>query len=597
VLVPQQTLIDRLFLLALRYKGRYAMSIRMAKLTRSKNGDFVSRKGIPADVREAYTRLHRGDAKAALRVTRPGGTLTAPKVWEELFKRPGSISPSAARVAWAEWCAEIDTRVASLRAAARGEGQPITQRNAVALAGKWYSWFLAQHENDARLASHWAELRDYLIWDVIGREAPDEYKADTDADPHWEWAKAPEVRDAIRPIIVELARPASFLASAGISLDDNAYKLFTNAVSDLLFSAFCVLEQRAKGDYTPDETPKQFPAFIDGAAKRAEGLSCWALFEAWVIAAKRAGSSVRRARGVFIELEAKFSRTSASALTARDAKVWIDGLITEKRTAFTVANVWLANSKSVFRWGVEQELIPANPFAGIKITKQRKIRKRSGKTFTKKEAAIILEASEQIVDLKTPMVRAKRWVPLLCAYTGARAGEMTQLRGEDVKKVGEVYYATLTPSAGTIKSGQARTVPLHEHLVELGFIPFVLSRKPGPMFYKASTGTTALDPLNPKRGPAVKTRERLGEWVRSLGVTDPELSPSHAWRHTFLSKARQAGIEAALRFGITGHAPKSIGETYGQPEPEELAEALKKFPRYDFVTRPPRKVGFAVGNR
>jgi hypothetical protein len=85
-----------------------------------------------------------------------------------------------------------------LRAAAKGEGRPLTQVNALALAGKWYSWFLAQHENDIRSPSHWADLRDYFIWDVIGREAPDEYKADTDADPHWEWAKAPEVRDAVR---------------------------------------------------------------------------------------------------------------------------------------------------------------------------------------------------------------------------------------------------------------------------------------------------------------------------------------------------------------------------------------------------------------
>jgi hypothetical protein len=141
---------------------------------------------------------------------------------------------------------------------------------------------------------------------VIGREAPDEYKADTGADPHWEWARAPEVRDEVRPVIVELARVASFLLSAGFSLDDNAYKLFTNAVSDLLLGAFCVLEKRADGDFTPDETPKQFPAFDDGAAKRAEGLSCWALFEAWVTAAKRADSTVRRWRGVFLKMEAKF---------------------------------------------------------------------------------------------------------------------------------------------------------------------------------------------------------------------------------------------------------------------------------------------------
>ena len=163
------------------------------------------------------------------------------------------------------------------------------------------------------------------------------------------------------------------------------------------------------------------------------------------------------------------------------------------------------------------------------------------------------------------------------------------MRSEDIYKQGKVYFARLTPKAGTIKGGQARTVPLHKHLVELGFIAFIRERAPGPMFYKPSTSNKAADPLNPRRGPAVKTRERLGEWVRSLGVTDRELSPSHAWRHTFLSKARQAGIEPALRFGITGHATRIEGEAYGKPEPEELAEALKKFPRYDFETGPLRK--------
>jgi integrase len=573
------------------------MPIRMAKLTRSKNGDFISRKGIPADVRDAYTRLYRGNSKAALRITKAGGKLTVPKVWEELFSRPGSTSPSAAKVAWAEWCAEIDTRVATLRAAAKGDGRPLTQVNALALAGKWYSWFLGQHENDTRLASYWAELRDYLVWDVIGREATDEYKADTEADPHWEWAKAPEIRDAVRPVVAELARVASFLFSAGFPLDDNAYKLFTNAVSDLLFGAFLVLEQRANGDFTPDETPKKFPVLNVGAAVRGEGLSCWALFEAWVNSAKRAGSSVRRVRGVFMELEAKYPQTSAGEITPRDAKVWIDSLINDERSAFTVANVWLSASKAVFTWAVGQQLIAANPFAIVKVTKQKRTRERPGKSFTNEEAAIILNACQQIVVLKSPMDRAKRWVPLLCAYTGARAGEMTQLRGKDVQRLGEGYVAHLKPSAGTIKSGQARIVPLHDHLIELGFIAFVQERSSGPLFYTPSIKQEALDPLNPKRGPAVKTRERLGEWVRKLGVTDPELQPSHAWRHTFLKKARQAGIEKSLRFGITGHVQESVGETYAEPEPDELAKALKRFPRYDFVTRPSRKAGIAVESR
>ena len=385
------------------------------------------------------------------------------------------------------------------------------------------------------------------------------------------------MRDAVRPVIAELARVASFLSGAGIPLDDNAYKLFTNAASDLLFGAFCVLERRANGDFTPDETPNQFPVFNDGAAKRVEGLSCWALFEAWVKAAKRADSTVRRWRGVFLKMEANFPHTAAGALSNRDAKAWIESLISEERTAFTVGNVWLPVAKSVFTWGVEQELFSSNPFAAVKVTKQKRIRERSGKTFTAEEQATILGACQRMTVLKTPLDRAKRWVPLLCAYTGARPGEMTQLRKQDVQKKGDVYFAHLTPGAGAIKGGKARTVPLHEHLVELGFIEFVHGRGQGPLFYKPSVSTNPVDPLNPQRGPAVKTRERLGEWVREIGVVDPELSPSHAWRHTFLSRARQAGIEPALRFGITGHCE---GEAYGQPEPEELAEALKRFPRY-----------------
>jgi hypothetical protein len=31
---------------------------------------------------------------------------------------------------------------------------------------------------------------------------------------------------------------------------------------------------------------------------------------------------------------------------------------------------------------------------------------------------------------------------------------------------------------------------------------------------------------------------------------------------------------------ITGHAPATIGRAYGAPTVEDMAEALKKFPRY-----------------
>jgi integrase len=169
----------------------------------------------------------------------------------------------------------------------------------------------------------------------------------------------------------------------------------------------------------------------------------------------------------------------------------------------------------------------------------------------------------------------------LTAYTGARAGEITQLRGVDVEMRGEYYFAKLTPAAGPIKTGVARVVPLHAHLIEQGFLEFVKARGNGPLFYNPKADASqSSDMLNPRAGRAVKARERLGAWVRRLGIDDPELSPTHAWRHTFKASAERADISERLSDYITGHAPATEGRRYGPPTAEDMAKAIRKFPRY-----------------
>jgi hypothetical protein len=79
-------------------------------------GEFVARKGIPADVREAYARLYK-------------------VFWEERLTLPANTPPHEAKRRHGEWLAEIETRIATLRAVAKGEGQPLTRINAIALAG------------------------------------------------------------------------------------------------------------------------------------------------------------------------------------------------------------------------------------------------------------------------------------------------------------------------------------------------------------------------------------------------------------------------------------------------------------------------------
>jgi integrase len=139
----------------------------------------------------------------------------------------------------------------------------------------------------------------------------------------------------------------------------------------------------------------------------------------------------------------------------------------------------------------------------------------------------------------------------------------------------------ITPEAGAVKGRKASVVPLHEHLIAQGFLKFAAERGAGPLFYNPVRRRREEDqPVKRKKPPAARVRQRLAAWVRGLGVTDPELSPNHAWRHSFKQIADRNGISERMSDYITGHSPKHEGAAYGAPTLADMAEALKKFPRY-----------------
>jgi integrase len=125
-----------------------------------------------------------------------------------------------------------------------------------------------------------------------------------------------------------------------------------------------------------------------------------------------------------------------------------------------------------------------------------------------------------------------------------------------------------------------RTVPLHEHLLKQGFLEFVRSSGRGPLFYSEKKTAPSSDTTNPTKPPYVQVREDVGEWVRKLGVTDREIQPNHAWRHTFKLIGSRYGMREHILDAICGHAPASVGRGYGTPDLIDKAKELKKFPRY-----------------
>ena len=535
------------------------MALLMAKLNRSTTGAYVARKVIPKDVRTDYA-------------ARYGMS------WEEKFYLGASVSEHEAKARFGEWLADIETRIGKLRAARQQAPEPLTRQNAYALAGRWYAWFIARHEKDIRSPGYWKALGDTLVWDVIRPHAPEEYESRPGGDRSWDWQYSPEVRTAIRPAIATEAQTTAFLIEQGIRLTPDANNLFVDAVADSLYSAFVRLENKARGNYAPDDTLASFPQYED-TFKPAHRLGVKALFEAWAEAVQPATSTFDRWSAVFNAADKRFP--DAVDIEFADAKAWMKDLINEKRSAHTVATAWRTALKTVFTWGIAEKLVKSNPFRDVRISVPRRNIERETKAFSQDEAKIVLAAALTCNDKKSFDERARRWVPWICAYSGARAGEITQLRGIDIQQIGNDYFARLTPSAGKIKTRKARTIPLHEHLISQGFIEFVDRAQGGPLFYDAKKlAGLAPGKKRPRQSAAERTRSRLGAWVRSLGIADPELAPNHAWRHTFKAQAARAGMDERYSDAITGHTPPTAGRSYTKPIPEDLAEAMRKFPRY-----------------
>ena len=226
-------------------------------------------------------------------------------------------------------------------------------------------------------------------------------------------------------------------------------------------------------------------------------------------------------------------------------------------------------------------LDPSNPFAQafVDVPKRKQLRPKS---LYEHEQNTILKAAYSVKEISNPDEAARRWVPWLLAYTGARPGEITQLRGGDVEQVDGIWTLNLTPEAGTIKGGRARRVPLHPHLIKQGFVDFAEAHGTAPLFYRLRKQRSESGEKQ-RKSPAAQARQRLAAWVRSIGVKGKGLSPNHAWRHTFKQIADRAGIFEKISDAITGHAPASVARSYGTPTVGDMAEALKKFPRYEIA--------------
>ena len=495
-----------------------------------------------------------------------------------------------ARVRYARVSAEVEVRWANLRAGVR----TLTERDAHKLATVVHDVWLRWHSEEPTYQVRWQTA----LYDDLWTRAVEEL--------HGVPVKTICIDDLMLSGMRRLCREQAdnILAHHGLKVDEDSHHKLARAVGAAFQRSSLTLGRAAAGEIILDPPPDE-PATVPeaqtlapamarvtllptrGSGAFCKGLTLTGLVDAWWQEAKAAGrkpSTYESYRNTVRSLVAFLKHDDAARVTAENVVAFKDHRLTtlSRRTgkvpsARTVKDIDLSALNSLFGWAVANRRLPGNPASGITV-KGAKARRLRSKGFTDEEArAILIAALAHVPGREHPrMAAAKRWVPWLCAFTGARVGEIGQLRREDVRREGELWVIHITPDAGTVKTDEARDVVLHPQLVDLGFSAFVQASADGPLFLMPGKAGDVLGPLQ-------ALKNRLAEFSRAL-VPEPNVAPTHGWRHRFKTVGLDAGVESRILDAIQGHAPRSISERYGEVSLKVRAAAICKLPSFDLDT-------------
>ncbi|HID1011785.1 TPA: DUF6538 domain-containing protein, partial [Enterobacter roggenkampii] len=239
----------------------------------------------------------------------------------------------------------------------------------------------------------------------------------------------------------------------------------------------------------------------------------------------------------------------------------------KKLSANTVRNIFMHLS-AMFRVALEDDLLDEHPFDSFKMRKKVQVINEDI-PFTDNEIRTMF---------RLPLFHGEPslygemayWIPIILYYTGARVEEIGQLRRSDiVDAFGVPCFKIQMGEEQSVKTaGSVRYVPIHSHILELGFMDFVNTRE-GQLFAEKSD-------VNDKY--AYNYGRWWGRLIRKHGVRK-EVKPSHSFRHYFITQCRALDVREDTQNNILGHVPGSVPRRYGSYLIETSRVLIEQIPR------------------
>ena len=510
------------------------MALPMSRPIKLKNGVYYLQKRVPVDLLD---KVGRKTIKVSL------------------FTK----DPMAAKIRHAQKLQELDTEWASLRS----DVLTLSFKQVVALTKQRYDFFLAQFgDNPPSVASTQNEL------DM--RKGVDQ--------------------DAERLEIWYGRTADTILLAHGIRVDLGTRHTLLRQIHSTDIQSLELIKRNAEGNFSPDPMADRFPEWVPEKTVVALPVeaSLSHLFDLWEKDHKADNGATRTASDFAHKVRsliAFLKYDDAARVTPLEISKWCDCLRHEKGlSGKTIRDKYLSAVKAVVRTGMNKQIIVSDPTKGVvvKVSKQQKLR---SKGYTDTEALDILRHAKQPFRADSRRSagnkRAIRWLPWICAFTGARSGEIAQLRKEDLIDQDGIKCLKITPEAGSVKTGNVRLVPIHPQLIEQGLLAFIQNSPKGHLFFD-------LDPKNPDpQKRASSAYKKVGGWIRdTVGIVDPSVQPNHAWRHRFKTISRDYGLGSEYSEAIMGHEDGKAATSCGEIGPKALYREIIKLPHIELAGKP-----------
>ncbi|WP_411063480.1 tyrosine-type recombinase/integrase [Vibrio rotiferianus] len=207
-----------------------------------------------------------------------------------------------------------------------------------------------------------------------------------------------------------------------------------------------------------------------------------------------------------------------------------------------------------FEWCQLNELTDINPFKAIRF---KKVRRDS----EAKSAYTDIELQKIFSNLVHTRNKHKHryyfWLPLLAYFTGARLNELCQLYKADVCQIDGIWAIQIDDRFDGQKLKNLtsrRIVPIHDQLLNLGFIEFVQSVQHERVFPELKDS---------RDGFGSAASKWFGRFKTKLGFDKGH--DFHSFRHTVATQLKRHQVSHIVAGELLGHAQNNITyDRYGK---------------------------------